>query len=151
MAKENEARIHEAYERHMNEFMRQINGAIRDINLPAAENMLDMGKTDPAPGSGSKEVPAPLEAEHAGPDRINEIRNEAAAVQLPETRQSIAIRNPDKQRELMEIVKQRSEKFEHELRDLKSLNKNAIESAAQKFKDDLMENVRKQLTEKKQL
>ena len=49
----------------------------------------------------------------------------------------------------MEIVKQRSEKFERELRGLKSLNKNAIESAAQKFKDELMDNVRKQLTEKK--
>ena len=118
MAKKNEARIDEAYERHMNEFMRQISGAIRDINVPAAENMIDIGKTDPAPGSGSNDVPAPLEAEHSGPDRLNEIRNEAAAVQLPETRQSIAIRSPDKQRELMEIVKQRSEKFEHESRDI---------------------------------
>ena len=149
MAKKNELRIDEVYERHMTEFMRQITGSIRDINTPAAENTGDIRKTEPATGSASKEVPAPLEEEHSGPDKINEIRNEAAAGQLPETRQSIATRNPDKQKELMEIVKQRREKFERELRGLESLSKNAVESALQKFKDDLMENVRKQLTEKK--
>ena len=149
MAKKNEVRIDEVYERHIRKFVRQISGAISDINMPSAENLVDIRKTDPAAGSANKEVPAPLEGEHSGPDKINEIRNEAAAAQLPETRQSIAIRNPDKQKELMEIVKQRSEKFERELRGLKSLNKNAIEFAVQKFKDDIMENVRKQLTEKK--
>ena len=149
MDKKNKVRIDEVYERHMKEFVRQISGAIRDINTPAAEKMVDTRKTDPATPSASEEVPAPLEEEHSGPDKINEIRNEAAAAQLPETPQSIAIRNPDKQKELMEIVKQRGEKFERELRGLESLSKNAVESAVQKFKDDLMENVRKQLTEKK--
>ena len=148
MAKKNEAMIHEVYERHMRGFKRQINGAIRDINTPTAENMFDVRKTDPGPGPPRNEVPAPLQEEHSGPDKIKEIRNEAAAAKLPETRQSIAIRNPDKQKELMEIVRQRSEKFERELRGLKSLNKNAIESAAQKFKCDLIDNVRKRLTEK---
>ena len=149
MAKKKEVRIDEVYERHMREFMRQITGSIRDIDTPTTENTGDIPKTDSAAGSASKEAPAPLEEEHSGPDKINDIRNEAAADQLPETRESIAIRNPDKQKELMEIVKQRREKFERELRGLESLSKNAVESTVQKFKDDLMENVRKQLTEKK--
>ncbi len=149
MAKKNEARIHEAYERHMKEFMREISGPISNIYTSAGESKFDARKIDPEPSSPRKEFPAPLQEEHRGPDKINEIRHEAAAAQSPETRQSIEIRDPDKQQELMEIVKHRSEKFERELSGLKSLNKNAIVSAAQKFKGELMDNVRKQLTEKK--
>ncbi len=147
MAKKNEVRIHEAYERHMEEFMLEIRGAIRNIYTPAA--VIDVHKTDPDLGSTRNEFPAPLQEEHSGPDKVNEIRHDAAAAQSPETRKSIEIRNPDKQQELLEIVKHRSEKFERELRGLKSLSKNAMESATQKFKGDLIDNVRKQLTKKK--
>jgi hypothetical protein len=148
MAKKNENTIDEIHERHMRKFMRQIRGAIRNINMPA-ESLPDVRNADAGPGSTSGETRASIQEEHSGPDKVNEIRNEVVAPQSEETRQSIAIRNPDKQKALMEIVKKRSEKFEQELRDLKSLNSHAIESAAQKFKSDLMDNVRKQLTESK--
>ena len=149
MAKKNEIRIDEVYERNMREFMRQISEFIRNIQVPADENMSDVRKNDP--DSDSQETRALLQEEHCGPDKINEIRNEVTAEQSTETRQTIEIRNPDKQKELMEIVKQRVEKFERELRGLKSLNSKAVESAAQKFKSESMDLVRKQLTEKYRL
>ena len=129
--------------------MRQISEFIRNIQVPADENMSDVRKNDP--DSDSQETRALLQEEHCGPDKINEIRNEVTAEQSTETRQTIEIRNPDKQKELMEIVKQRVEKFERELRGLKSLNSKAVESAAQKFKSESMDLVRKQLTEKYRL
>ncbi len=149
MAKKNEMRIDEVYVRHMGEFMRQISEFIRNIQVPADENRSDVRKNDPDPDS--KETRPSLQEEHSGPDKVTEIRREVAAEQSAETRQSIEIRNPDKQKELMEIVKQTSKKFERELRGLKSLNSKAIESATQKFKSDLMDNVRKQLEEKYRL
>jgi small-conductance mechanosensitive channel len=149
MAKKNEARIHEVHERLMHECISQISGSICNFHRPDVEKESEARKHDPGPGPATKEIPMPLPEEHSGPDKINEIRHEVAAAQLAETSQSMEILNPDRQKELMEIVKQRSEKFERELRRLKSLDNNAIESAAQKFKDELMDNVRKQLTDLK--
>jgi len=149
MAKKNEARIRGVHERLLGEFMQQINESIRNIRGPTDEGESDVRKNDSGSDTAIKEVPAPPQEEHSGPDKINEIRNEVAATQPPETTPSTEILDPNKQSELMEIVRQRSEEFERELHRLPSLDDNAIESAAQKFKGELMENVRKQLTEKK--
>ena len=144
MAAKNEKIIRELHERLMKKFMKQISESISNIQAPLVENKPDVPKNDSGPGP-IEEVPAPPQEEHSGPDKINEIRNEAAATQ------SVEILNPDKQSELMEIVKQTCEEFERKLRRIASIDSNTkiIESAAQKFKDELMDNVRNQLTEKK--
>ena len=143
MTDKKEALIRELHERLMKEFTQQISESISNIQEPIVENKPDERKNDSGSAPANKDVPAPLEEEHSGPDKINEIRNEVAATQSAE------ILNPDKQSELMEIVKQRSEAFERELRRITFADNNTIESAAQKFKGELMDNVRKQLTEKK--
>ncbi len=142
MAEKNEARIRSVHERLMREFVQQISESIRDIQQPADENKSDVRKNGPGSGPEIKEGPERPQEEHAGPDKVNEIRSEVASTQSTE------ILNPDKQSELMEIVRQKSEKFEWELRRMSSLDKKTIESASQKFECDLMDNVRKQLTEK---
>ena len=144
MAAKNEKIIRELHERLMKKFMKQISESISNIQAPLVENKPDVPKNDSEPGP-IEEVPPPPQEEHSGPDKINEIRNEAAATQ------SVEILNPDKQSELMEIVKQTCEEFERKLRRIASIDSNTkiIESAAQKFKDELMDNVRNQLTEKK--
>lgn len=143
MAEKNEARIRSVHERLMQEFVQQISESIRDIQQPTDENRSDVRKNGPGSGPQIKEGPGRPQEEHAGPDKVNEIRSEVASTQSAE------ILNPDKQSELMEIVRQKSEKFERELRRMSSLDKETIESAAQKFECDLMDNVCKQLTEKK--
>jgi hypothetical protein len=143
MAEKNEARIRTVHEKLMQEFVRQISESIRDIHHPADDNRSEVRKNGPGFGPEIKEVTARPQEEHAGPDKVNEIRSEVASAQSAE------ILNPDKQSELMEIVKQKSEKFERKLRRMPSLDKKTIESARQKFECDLMDNVRKQLTEKK--
>jgi hypothetical protein len=148
MAEKKEARIREIHERFLEKFMHQIVESLRNIHGPAGTNESAVGKNDSGPDQSIKEVPTPLQEEHGGPDRINEIRNEVAATQSDETGQPAEILNPDMQCELMEIVRKGSEAFELELRRMPSLDKSVIESAAQKFKDELMDNVRNQLKEK---
>lgn len=143
MADKNEELIRELHERLMKEFMKQISESISNIREPIVENKTDVRENDSEAAPAIKEVPAPPQEEHSGPDKINEIRNEVAATQSAEPL------SPDKQSELMEIVKQRSEEFERELHRIASEDNNTIESEAQKFKDELMDNARKQLTEKK--
>lgn len=150
MINKNKELIRELHETLMKEFMEQISESISNIQEPIVENKPEVRKNDSGSAAAIKEVPAPAkeapasqQEEHSGPDKINEIRNEVAATQSAE------ILNPDKQSELMEIVKQRSEAFERELRRITFADNNTIESAAQKFKGELMDNVRKQLTEKK--
>ena len=142
MAHKNEALVRELHERLMKEFMKQISESISTIQEPIVENKPDVRKNDSGSVPAINEDLAPPVEEHSGPDKINEIRNEVAESQPAE------LLNPDKQRELMEIVKQRSEEFERELRRIAS-DDITIESAAQKFKDELMDNAHKQLTEKK--
>ena len=142
MASKNETLIHESHERLMKEFMKEISDSISNIQEPIAENGPDVSANDFGRPPATDDVPAPWQEEHSGPDKINEIRNEVAATQ--------SILNPDKQSELMEIIKQRSEDFERELRRIApSVDANTIASAAQQFKDELMDTVQKQLTAKK--
>lgn len=138
-------KIGDLHQRLMKEFIKQISDLISNIPGSIPENKTNTPKVDcqsPPAIPTIKEVPPPPE-NHNGPDKINEIRNEVAATQ------SAQALNPNKQSELLEIVKRSSEEFEHELRRIVSHDDNTIESAAQKFKDELMENVHKQLTEKK--
>ena len=137
-----ETLIHESHERHMMEFKKEISDTISNIQLLIAENGPDVSANDFGRPPAAYEVPVPWREEHSGPDKINEIRNEVAAIQ--------SILNPDKQSELMEIIKQRSEDFERELRRIvPSVGANTIASAAQQFRDELMDTIQKQLTAKK--
>ena len=76
------------------------------------------------------------------PDIINVIRNKVVA---PEP---LVILNPDKQKELLEILNQGYEEFQHELRGIVSEDDSRTGPATQKFKDELMANTQKQLAEK---
>lgn len=144
MADKNETLIHESFERLMKESKKEISDSIGNTQQPIAENGSDVSANDFERPPVTDEVPAPWQEEHSGPDKINEIRNEVAAPL------STGILNPDKQYELMEIIKQRSEDFERELRRIvPSVDANTIASASQQFKDELMENAQKQLTAKK--
>ncbi len=140
MAAKDEKLLQELHETLMKEFMEQIGESIDNI-----QGNPDTAKNDSGSASTNESL-APTQEQHYGPDKINEIRNEVA------TTPSAAILNPDKQSELMEIVRQKSEAFDHELHSLVSSNTSAdsytIESAAQRFKGELMNNFRKQLTER---
>jgi len=141
IADKNEVLIHEFHERLIKEFTKQISESIGNIQEPIVEKKPDVQK-DSRSAQTIKDVPARQQEEHDGPDKINKIRNEVA------TTQSTEMLNPDKQSEIMEIVKARNEEFERELHRITSEDNNTIKSAAQKFKDELMDNARKQLTEK---
>jgi hypothetical protein len=144
MADKNETLIHESHERLIKEFMKEISDLISNIQEPIAENGPDVSANDFGRPPATDEVPAPCQEEHSGPDKINEIRNEVAATQ------STGILNPDKQTELMEIIKRRSEDFERELRRIvPTVDANTIASGAKQFKDELMDNAQKQLRAKK--
>ena len=143
MARQPEERIRELHERLMRESLKQIDESIhvhdtRDIPEAAPPNI-----SAPVPTIIKDEVSTPAQNEHSGPDKINDIRNEVAA------NQPAATLNPDRQSKLMEILKQRSEEFERESHTIGSADHNMIESAAQKFKNELLDNVRRQLAEDK--
>lgn len=143
MADKNETLIRESHERLMKEFMKEISDSISNIQEPIVENRPDVRENEPGWPPATDGVPAPWQEEHSGPDKLNEIRNEVAATQ------PTGILNPDKQSELMEIIKQRSEDFERELRRIVTcVDENTIASAAQRFKDELMDNAQKLLTAK---
>lgn len=143
MADKNETLIRESHERLMKEFMKEISDSISNIQEPIVENRFDLRENDSGWPPATDGVPSPWQEEHSGPDKINEIRNEVAATQ------PTGILNPDKQNELMEIIKQRSDEFERELRRIVSVDENTLASAAQKFKDELIDNTHKQLIAKK--
>lgn len=134
--------IRELHESLMKEFTEQISESISNIQESIAENMPDVHKNDSGSAVAIKESLAPLPEEHSGPDKINEIRNEVAADQL-----AVPL-NPNKQSELMEIVKQSCEEFENKLYRIVSEDHSIIASAVQKFKDELIDNAHKKLTEK---
>jgi hypothetical protein len=137
-----EQQIRELHERLITDFMKQLDASINNSKEPITENKSE-ARSDIGLTPKTKELPASPQEEYGGPDRINEIRKEVAATRPAE------ILNPDRQSELMEIVRGRCEEFERELRRMPSLNSNIVESAAQQFKDELMDNVRKQLTRDK--
>jgi hypothetical protein len=142
MVNKNEQQIAKLHERLIKDFIKQIATSIRDIKEPIAENKSMTPKNDGGSAPTVEKVSTPRQEEE-GPDKINEIRSEVAATESAE------MLNPDKQIELMEIVKQKSEQFELQVRRMQSMDDNTLETAAQKFKNELMDNVRKQLTEKK--
>jgi hypothetical protein len=149
MTGEKEAKICGVHERFMGEFKQQIGAALHNIRGPTSEDEFVVRQNNSRSILSVSEVQESLQEEHGGADKINDIRNEVAATQSAEAGQSATILDPDKQRELMEIVRQRSEDFERELHRIPSLDYNNIESATQKFKDQLMDDIRRQLMEKK--
>lgn len=142
MPDQNKQLVRELHEKLMKDFMEQISESISNIQEFIAENTSNLHKNDSGSVAAVKETPAPPQEEHSGPDKINEIRNEVAA-----TQPAVPL-NPDKQSELMEIVKQSCEEFERKLHRIVSEDQSTIASAVQKFKDELMDNARKKLTEK---
>ena len=104
----NEKLISKLHERLMNKFMKQISKSINKIQKPIVDIKPNVSKYDP-----SRE-------EHGGPDKINDIRHEVTATQPP------GALNPDKQNELMEIVKRRYEEFERELHHIASEDKGMV-------------------------
>jgi len=141
MPGKNKDLIRERHDKFMKESMQQIDESIRTgLFEPVAEK---------APGTYGDayknppviEAPPVAPPEEPGPDKVNEIRNKVAAAEAP------VITDPDVQTELMEIIKHRSEAFEKEIR-LLVQDKNKVDAAAQRFKDELLNNVRQQLTKK---
>lgn len=137
MACKNENKIRELHEKVMKEFVNQIDESISSIPIPIVEYRDRLFEDDATANE------ALGEEEHSGPDKIYKIRNEAAATQLIQTL------NPDEQLELMEIVKQKSEEFECELRCIPFVDIETFESSTRKFKEELMHNVHNQLTLRK--
>ena len=141
MAYKDEKRIRELHKKLMKGFMKQIDESISNIQRHMV-GIKDHALKDDSAALSTKGA-SRVEQDHSGPDKINEIRNEAAATQLMQTL------NPDEQRELMEIVKHRSEEFEGELHRMPLLDIDTIKSSTQKFKDELMDNVHNRLTQMK--
>src|SRR5687767_2975387 len=112
MTGEKDARICGVHERFMGEFKQQIGDALHDIRGPTDKDESIIRQNNAGSDLSAREVQEPPQEEHGGVDKINEIRNEVAATQSIDSGQSATILNPDKQRELMEIVRQRSEDFE---------------------------------------
>lgn len=139
MAAKNEKLIRWCHEKCMKEFMKEISDLISNIPEHIVANRSDVRGSDSGWPHATEGVSAPWPEEHSGPDKVNELRNEVSSTQPS------GILNPDKQCELMKIIKQKSEEFERELRRKVSVDENTIASAAQKFKDELMDNTHKQL------
>lgn len=143
MPVKNKNKVSELHVKRMKESMQQIGESIRTgLHEPLAE------KTPPTYGEAYKDPPAteatpeaPPAEEVNNPDKVNEIRNQVS------TAQASVITDPDVQTELMDIIKQRCEAFEKEINQFVS-DKNRVEAALQRFKDELMSNVREQLTKK---
>jgi hypothetical protein len=142
MPGKNKNLIREWHEKFMKESMEQIDELIRaGLHEPIAEKApATYGDAYKKPPEAEAPPVAPPE-DPGNPDKINEIRNKVASAEAP------VITDPDVQTELLEIIKQRSEAFEKEIR-LFVPDKNRVEAAAQRFKDELMNNVRQHLTNK---
>lgn len=142
MLTKNKNLILELHKKRMTESMAQIDELIRTgLREPVAEKAPST-YGDAYKNALTPEGPPVAPPEEPGnPDKINEIRNKVATVEAP------VITDPDVQTELMETIKQGSEAFEKEIR-LIVPDKNRVEAAAQRFKDELMNNVRQHLTKK---
>ena len=141
MPAKNKNLILELHEKFMKESMRQIDELISTglYELVAEKGPATYG--DAYKNPPVSEVPPVAPPEPGNPDKINEIRNKVAATEAS------VITDPDVQTELMEIIKQKSEAFEKEIQ-LFVPDKNRAEAAAQRFRDELMNDVRQHLTKK---
>ena len=132
----------ELHEKFMKESMQQIDESIGTVRFETVAEKVPStyGDVDRNPPVNEAPPVAPPE-ETRNPDRINEIRNSVAADETP------VITDPDVQTELMEIIKQKCEAFEKEIR-LFVPDKNRVAAALQQFEDELMNHVRQQLIKK---
>ncbi|HEY5917861.1 MAG TPA: hypothetical protein VIU13_10690 [Chryseolinea sp.] len=134
MNEKKEILIRQLHKRLMTKFMERIGESISGIQMAASNTKGDRYQTDATD-------PDPQGQELDSPDMINVIRNKVAA-------EALVILNPDKQKELLEILNQGYEEFQHLLRGIVSEDNSRSELATQKFKDELMANTQKQLAEK---
>ena len=135
MNKKKETLIHGLHERLMKTFMDRIVESISGIQIQMADTKGDDDRATAAD-------PDPQGQELESPDMINVIRNKVVAAD------ALVILNPDKQKELFEILKQGYEDFQHELRGIVTQDDSHADLAIQKFKDELMANTQKLLAEK---
>ena len=134
MNEKKETLIRRLHESLMKKFMDRIGESISDIQLTVSNTKGDHDHTNGAD-------PDPEGQELDSPDMINVIRNKVTA-------EALVILNPDKQKELLDILKQGYEEFKHLLRGIVSEDNSRANLATQKFKDELMANAQKQLAEK---
>jgi hypothetical protein len=148
MTGEKKESILELQEKHMAESMKLIDESINHLPTSPVE------RQDVPPGeSGDGLISPPVVIDNqstnsGGPDKINDIRNKVAktpeVVRIPPG----GILDPDRQSELLEIIKQRSDGFERLLQRAKKQGIKNIETVAQKFRDELLHHVRARLREK---
>jgi hypothetical protein len=138
MKKNKETLIRELHQRLMAIFMAQVVDSVSGIHTRAEKDVGSAGTAPVADAPGVAAAPGPLDS----PDKLNVIRQKVA------TDQNLVILDPDKQKELLEIIRQAYEEFEHQLRGIVSNDKSLMEVGAQKFKDELLANTRKELAEK---
>jgi len=135
MNEKKETLIRRLHESLMKKFMDRIGESISDIQLTVSNTKGDHDHTNGAD-------PDPEGQELDSPDMINVIRNKVTA-------EALVILNPDKQKELLDILKQGYEEFKHLLRGIVSEENSRAEHATQKFKDEILFKTQKQLAEKK--
>jgi hypothetical protein len=135
MNEKKETLIRELHERLMTKFMDRIGESIGGIQM-VADTKADDDRTKGAD-------PDPQGQELDSPDMINVIRHKVTDAE------DLVILDPDKQKELLEILKQGYEEFQHLLRGIVSEDNSRSKLATQKFKDELMANTQRQLAEKR--
>jgi hypothetical protein len=136
MNEKKETLIRRLHESLMKKFMDRIGESISGIEIEAAAPKADDDRAKAAdPDLQGQELDSP--------DMINVIRNKAVAAE------PLIILDPDKQNELLEILKQGYEEFKHLLRGIVSDDNSRTEHATKKFKDEILFNTQKQLAEKK--
>jgi hypothetical protein len=135
MNEKKETLIRELHERLMTKFMDRIGESIGGIQM-VADTKADDDRTKGAD-------PDPQGQELDSPDMINVIRHKVTDAE------DLVILDPDKQKELLEILKQGYEEFQHLLRGIVSQDNSRSKLATQKFKDELMANTQRQLAEKR--
>jgi hypothetical protein len=131
-----EISILELHERLMKKFMDRIAECVAGLHVAVEGTKTD----DPGTKVAVPETPG---QQMASPDKLNVIRHQVAADK------DLVILNPDKQKELLEILKQGYEEFQHLLRGIVSQDNSRSKLATQKFKDELMANTQRQLAEKR--
>jgi hypothetical protein len=135
MNEKKETLIRELHERLMTKFMDRIGESIGGIQM-VADTKADDDRTKGAD-------PDPQGQELDSPDMINVIRHKVTDAE------DLVILDPDKQKELLEILKQGYEEFQHLLRGIVSQDNSRSKLATQKFKDELMANTQRQLAERR--
>jgi hypothetical protein len=131
-----EISILELHERLMKKFMDRIAECVAGLQVAVEGTKTD----DPGTKVAVPETPG---QQMASPDKLNVIRHQVAADK------DLVILNPDKQKELLEILKQGYEEFEGQLYRIISKDDSRAELATQKFKDELLANAKNQLAHKK--